>query len=95
MLKKLFDFSGSTKMKLAHAVRLVGILAAIVIFAFGAKEIMDVKHMKEVLDVSKLIMGDVLLFLTKKYLVWVALCLVAGFCGFFVLRHQDRKAQAA
>ncbi len=95
MLKKLFDFSGSTKMKLAHAVRLVGILAAIVIFAFGAKEIMDVKHMKAVLDVTKLIMGDVLLFLTKKYLVWVALCLVLGIGGFYTLRYLDHKDQAA
>lgn len=95
MLKKLFDFSGSTRMKLAHALRLVGILAAIVIFAFGAKEIMDVTHMKAVLDVSKLIMGDVLLFLTKKYLVWVALCLVVGIGGFLTLRHLEHKAQAA
>lgn len=95
MFKKLFDFSGSTKMKLAHALRLVGILAAIVIFAFGAKEIMDVSHMKTVLGVSKLIMGDVLAYLAKKYLVWVALCLVVGIGGFFILRYQDNKEQAA
>ena len=95
MLKNLFDFSGSTRMKLAHALRLVGIVAAIVIFAFGAKEIMDVKHMKDVLDVSKLIMRDVLLFLCKKYLVWVLLCLLVGIGGFYTLRFLDNREQAA
>lgn len=95
MLKKLFDFSGSKKMKLAHAILLVGIIAAIVITAFGIKEILDVKHMKTVLGVSKLIMGDVALFLVKKYLVWALPVLAVSVAAFLTMRYQDNKANAA
>ena len=92
MLKKLFDFSGSKKMKLARAILLVGIIAAIVITAFGIKEILDVKHMKTVLGVTKPIMGDVALYLVKKYLVWALPVLAAGIAAFLILRYQDNKA---
>ena len=92
MLKKLFDFSGSKKMKLARVILLVGIIAAIVITAFGIKEILDVKHMKTVLGVSTLIMGDVALFLVKKYLVWALLVLAVGIAAFLTLRYQENKA---
>lgn len=95
MLKKLFDFKGSTLKKIYRAIMLLAIVAAIVIAAFGIKEILDVKHMKTVLGVTKLVAGDVMLFILKKYLVWSIAALAAGAVCFYVLRAKDRKAQAA
>ena len=95
MLKSLFDFSGSKQRKLARLCLLVGILAAIVIFAFGIKEILDVKHMKTILDATRPTMGQVLLFLSKKYLVWALPILFAGIAAFYTLRYLDNKKQAA
>lgn len=95
MLKTLFDFKGSTLKKIYRAIMLLAIVAAIVIAAFGIKEILDVKHMKTVLGVTKLVAGDVMLFILKKYLVWSIAALAAGTVCFYVLRAKDRKAQAA
>ena len=91
MLKSLFDFSGSKQRKLARALLLLGIVVAIVIFAFGIKEILDVKHMKTVLDMTRPTMGAVLLYLTKKYLVWALPILFAGIAAFYTLRYLDNK----
>lgn len=95
MLKTLFDFRGSKLKKIYKAIMLLGIVIAIVIAAFGIKEILDVKHMKTVLGVTKLIAGDVMLFVLKKYLVWSLAVLAAAAVAFYVLRAKDRKAQAA
>ena len=98
MLKSLFDFKGSTLKKIYKGIMLLGVVAAIVIAAFGIKEILDVKHMKEVLGLAKnakLIAGDVMMFILKKYLVWSVAVLAAASVTFFVLRAKDRKAQAA
>ena len=98
MLKTLFDFKGSTLKKIYKGMMLLGVVAAIVIAAFGIKEILDVKHMKEVLGLAKnakLIAGDVMMYILKKYLVWSAAVLAAASVAFFVLRAKDRKAQAA
>jgi len=97
MLKKLFDFKGSTLKKIYKAIMLLAIIAAIVIAAFGVKEILDVTHMKEVFGLPKtgrLIAGDVMLYVLKKYLVWSLAALAAGTVCFYVLRAKDRKAQA-
>lgn len=94
MLKKLFDFEGSKQRKLAKIILLVGMLVAIVITAFGVKEILDVNHMKTVLDASRLIMGDVALFLLKKYLVWALLILAVALIAFYTLRYLDNKKAA-
>lgn len=98
MLKSLFDFKGSTLKKIYKGIMLLGVVAAIVIAAFGIKEILDVKHMKEVLGLAKnakLVAGDVMMFILKKYLVWSAAVLAVAGVAFFVLRAKDRKAQAA
>lgn len=95
MLKTLFDFKGSTLKKIYRAIMLLAIVAAIVIAAFGIKEILDVKHMKTVLGVTKLVAGDVMLFILKKYLVWSIAALAAGTVCFYVLRAKDRKTQVA
>jgi hypothetical protein len=98
MLKSLFDFRGSTLKKIYKGIMLLGVVAAIVIAAFGIKEILDVKHMKEVLGLAKnakLIAGDVMMYILMKYLVWSAAVLAAASVAFFVLRAKDRKAQAA
>jgi len=97
MLKKLFDFKGSTLKKIYKAIMLLAIIAAIVIAAFGVKEILDVTHMKEVFGLPKtgrLIAGDVMLYVLKKYLVWSLAALAAGTVCFYVLRAKDRQAQA-
>jgi len=96
MLKKLFDFKVSKQMKLAKIILLVGLLAAIVITAIGLVEIMDVKAMKAVLGVTKLVMGDVMIFLLKKYLGW-ALLIFAVVLGYYLITryHDNKKAAAA
>lgn len=98
MLKTLFDFKGSTLKKIYKAIMLLGIIAAIVIAAFGIKEILNVAHMKEVFGLAKnakLIAGDVMMYILKKYLVWsIAVIAVTTVC-FYVLRAKDRKAQEA
>lgn len=95
MLKKLFDFKGSTLKKIYRAIMLLAIVAAIVIAAFGIKEILDVKHMKTLMDVTRLVAGDVMMYVLKKYLVWSIAVLAAGTVCFYILRAKDRKAQAA
>lgn len=98
MLKKLFDFKGSTLKKIYRAIMLLAIVAAIVIAAVGVKEILNVTHMKEVFGLPKtgrLIAGDVMLYVLKKYLVWSIAVLAAGTVCFYILRAKDRKAQAA
>lgn len=96
MLKKLFDFRGSTLKKIYQAIRLLCIAAAIAITAVGLVEIVDVTAMKAILGVTgKLIAGDVMLYMLQKYLVWALLVLAVGVVCFYVLRAKDRKAQAA
>ncbi|MBQ2930332.1 MAG: hypothetical protein IJD99_08980 [Clostridia bacterium] len=95
MLKKLFDFKGSTLKKIYRAIMLLAIVAAIVIAAFGIKEILDVKHMKTLMGVTRLVAGDVMMYVLKKYLVWSIAVLAAGTVCFYILRAKDRKAQAA
>ena len=95
MLKKLFDFKGSTLKKIYRAIRLLAIVAAIVIAALGIKEILDVKHMKTLMGVTRLVAGDVMMYVLKKYLVWSIAVLAAGTVCFYILRAKDRKAQAA
>lgn len=95
MLKKLFDFKGSTLKKIYRAIMLLAIVAAIVIAAFGIKEILDVKHMKTLMGVTRLVAGDVMMYVLKKYLVWSIAVLAAGTVCFYILRAKDRKVQAA
>ena len=95
MLKTLFDFKGSKLKKVYRGMMLLAIVVAIVIAAFGIKEILNISHMKSVLGVTKLIAGDVMLYILKKYLVWsIAVLAVATVC-FYILRAKDRKNQAA
>ena len=95
MLKKLFDFKGSKLKKIYKGLMLLGIIAAIVIAAFGIKEILDVKHMKTVLGVTRVIAGDVMLYVLKKYLVWSIAIMAVTTVVYYYLRAKDRKAQAA
>ena len=92
MLKKLFDFKLSKPLLIAKIVMLVCFAVAIVITWFGLKEVMDVKHMKTVLDTTKPTMGMILSFLAGKYLGWVGLALVIGIGSFvgtrFVLNNK-------
>ena len=78
MLKKLFDFKLSKPLLIAKIIMLICFVVAIVIFCFGVKEIIDVKHMKALLDTKKPTFGMILDFLAGKYLGWVGLALVAG-----------------
>lgn len=94
MLKKLFDFKGSKLMTSARIVLLLCMLVAIVITGFGIKEILDVPHMKEVLDATRPTMGDVLVYLTKKYLVWALPVLFGGIIAFVTMRYYDNKNAA-
>ena len=94
MLKKLFDFKVSKQMKLAKIILILGLLAAIVITAIGLVEIMDIAAMKAALDVTKLVMGDVMVFLLKKYLGW-ALLIFAVVLGYYLfVRYLDNKKAA-
>ena len=95
MLKKLFDFKVSKQMRLAKILVIVGLLAAIAIAAVGIREIMNVKAMKEVLGVTKLIMGDVLVFLLKEYLGWALLIVAAVLAVYVAVRYQENKKAAA
>lgn len=91
MWKKLFDFKLSRKMIIAKAFMYVCILAAIVITGFGLADIMDVAKMKEVLGVKKPLMGDVLLYLLKKYLSWALGALVVGIGTFVGVRFTENN----
>jgi len=94
MLKKLFDFKVSKQIKLAKIILILGLLAAIVITAIGLVEIMDIAAMKAALDVTKLVMGDVMVFLLKKYLGW-ALLIFAVVLGYYLfVRYLDNKKAA-
>ena len=92
MLKKLFDFKMSKPLVIAKIIMMICFVVAIVIFCFGVKEIIDVKHMKTVLDTTKPTMGMILNFLAGKYLCWVGLALVIGIGSFvgtrFVLNNK-------
>ena len=95
MLKKLFDFKGCKLKKIYKGIMLLGIVVAIVIAAIGIKEILNVDHMKKVLDVTRVIAGDVMMYLLKKYLVWSIAVLAVATGAYYYLRAKDRKAQAA
>ncbi|MBQ7139279.1 MAG: hypothetical protein IJO39_09845 [Clostridia bacterium] len=91
MLKKLFDFKLSKPLLIAKVFMLVCFVAAIVITWFGLVEIMDVKHMKEVLDATRPTMGGVLLYLVKKYLGWAVLVAAVGGAGYIVTRYKENN----
>ncbi len=91
MLKKLFDFKLSKPLLIAKIAMLVCFIAAIVITWFGLKEIMDIPHMKEVLDATRPTMGSVLGYLLKKYVGWAALIAVAGGAGYLITRYVENN----
>ena len=92
MLKKLFDFKLSKPLLIAKIIMLICFVAAIVITYFGFKEIVDVKHMKAVLEVTKPTMGQVLAYLLKKYEIWAGLLVVGGGAGYLITRYiQNNK----
>ena len=91
MLKKLFDFKLSKPLLIAKIFMLVCFIAAIVITWFGLVEIMDVKHMKELLDATRPTMGGVLLYLVKKYLGWAVLVAAVGGVGYIVTRYKENN----
>lgn len=95
MLKKLFDFKGSKLMITARIVLLVCLLAAIVITAFGIKEILDVPHMKDLLGVARPTLAQVLTVLAQKYLVFSLPVLFGGIAAFVTMRYYDNKAAKA
>ena len=94
MLKKLFDFKLSKPLLIAKIFMLICLVVAIVIFCFGVKEIIDVKHMKEILAVTRPTMGMVLDFLLKKYLGWVGLAVVAGAGTYLITRFVENNKKA-
>ena len=94
MLKKLFDFKLSKPLLIAKIFMLICFVVAIVIFCFGVKEIIDVKHMKEILAVTRPTMGMVLDFLLKKYLGWVGLAVVAGAGTYLITRFVENNKKA-
>ncbi|MGN1369055.1 MAG: hypothetical protein ACI4WX_09320 [Aristaeellaceae bacterium] len=94
MLKKLFNFKMSKQMVMAKVFMLVCMAVAIVVTFLGLREIVDVKHMKEVLDATRPLMGDVLLYLLKKYLVWALLVLFAGVATFVGVRFAENNKKA-
>lgn len=91
MLKKLFDFKMSKQMVLAKVFMLLCVVAAIVITFFGFREIVNVPHMKEVLDTGHPLMGDVLLYLLKKYLVWGLVVLFGGIGTYVTVRFVENS----
>lgn len=92
MLKKLFDFKLSKPLLIAKIIMLVCFAVAIVITYFGLKEVVDVKHMKDVLAVTKPTMGQVLAYLLKKYEIWAGLIAVGGGAGYLITRFiQNNK----
>lgn len=91
MLKKLFDFKLSKPLLIAKIVMLVCFVVAIVITWFGLVEIVDVKHMKEVLDATRPPMGAVLGYLVKKYVGWAALIAAAGGATYIVTRYKENN----
>ncbi len=94
MLKKLFDFKLSKPMKIAKMIMLACFAAALVITFLGLREIVDVKHMKALLDVKKIVFADVLAYLLKKYVGWAALIAAAGAAGFLVTRFRENGKAA-
>lgn len=94
MLKKLFDFKLSKPLVIAKIFMLICFAVAIVIFSFGVKEIIDVKHMKTLLDTTKPTMGMILNFLAGKYLGWVALAVVAGLGAYVGTRFVENNKKA-
>ena len=55
---------------------------------------MQLPVMKEVLDATRPLMGDVLLYLLKKYLVWALVVLFTGVVTFVTVRFVDNKKAA-
>ena len=94
MLKKLFDFKLSKPLLIAKIFMLICFVVAIVIFCFGVKEIIDVKHMKTLLDTTKPTFGMILDFLMGKYLGWVALAVVVGAGAFLGTRFVENNKKA-
>lgn len=91
MLKKLFDFKLSKPLLIAKIIMLICFAVAIVITWFGLKEIIDVKHMKAVLEAARPAMGDVLLYLVKKYVGWAALIAGVGGVGYLTIRFVENS----
>lgn len=95
MFKKLFNFKLSKQMVIAKVFMLVCMAVAIVVTFLGLKEIVDVPHMKAVLDATRPLMGDVLLYLLKKYLVWALLVLFAGIGTYLTVRFVENNKKVA
>ena len=93
MLKKLFDFKLSKPLLIAKIVMLVCFAVAIVITWFGLKEVMDVKHMKTVLDAIRPTMGAVLGYLVKKYVGYAAAIAAVGGAGYLITRYVENNKQ--
>ena len=96
MLKNLFDFKMRKPLVIAKSIMLIFFVAAIVIFCFGVKEIIDVKHMKTLLNTNKPTMGMILNFLAGKYLGWAGCghrrwC----FCGYPLCDEQQESVMIA
>ena len=91
MLKKLFDFKLSKPLVIAKVFMLLCFAVAIVIFSFGVKEIIDVKHMKTLLDTTKPTMGMILDFLAGKYLGWVGLAVAVGLGAYVGTRFVENN----
>ena len=94
MLKKLFDFKMCKPLVIAKIIMLIFFVAAIVIFCFGIKEIIDVKHMKTLLNTNKPTMGMILNFLAGKYLTWAGLAVVIGGGAFVGTRFVTNNKKA-
>ena len=96
MLKNLFDFKMRKPLVIAKSIMLIFFVAAIVIFCFGVKEIIDVKHMKTLLNTNKPTMGMILNFLAGKHLGWAGCghrrwC----FCGHPLCDEQQESVMIA
>ena len=91
MLKKLFDFKLSKPLLIAKIVMLICFAAAIVITWFGLKEVMDVKHMKTMLDMTRPTMGAVLVYLVKKYVGYAAAIAAVGGAAYLITRYVENN----
>ena len=94
MLKKLFDFKLSKPLLIAKIFMLLCYVAAIVILCFGIKEILDVAHMKSLLETTKPTFGMILDFLAKKYLIWAIPVMVIGTGAYLVTRFMENNKKA-
>ena len=93
-VEELFDFKMCKPLVIAKIIMLIFFGAAIVIFCFGVKEIIDVKHMKTLLNTNKPTMGMILNFLAGKHLGWAGLAVVIGGGAFVGTRFVTNNKKA-